>query len=162
MQDSTVPCQTGSHTVRKRRGKKHIWSSQWMKWKIVTKLTHKYVAWQCFYSLINVTFTCPCAHNDGIWERGGTTPHIINPVPLHTVPSDNIVATIWSVNLPFSPQHFINYQNRWLFHSLHILVSLFAWVTGFWHNLPTQLGTKRDPGTICMCVVSLTLHLLYP
>ena len=53
-----------------------------MKWKKVIKLTHKYVAWQCFYSLINVTFSCPCAHHDGIWQRGGTTPHIINPCTL--------------------------------------------------------------------------------
>ena len=74
----------------------------------VTKLTHKYVAWRCFCSLINVTFSCPCAQHDGIWERGGTTPHIINPASLHTVPSDNILATIWSVKLPFSPQDFIN------------------------------------------------------
>ena len=74
----------------------------------VTKLTHKYVAWQCIYSLINETFSCPCAHHDGMWESGGTTPHITNPAPLHTVPSDNILATIWSANLPFSPQDFIN------------------------------------------------------
>ena len=33
--------------------------------------------------------------------RGGTSPHITNPVLLHTVPSDNILATICSVNLPF-------------------------------------------------------------
>ena len=134
-----------------------------MKWKKVTKLTHKYVAWWCLYSLINVTFNCPCAHHDGIWETGGTTTHIIKPAPLHTVPSDNILAIIWSLNLPFL--HIIsltNKWNRWLFHSTHILVFLFVWVTGFWHNLPTQLGTKTDLGTICTCVVSLTLHLLYP
>ena len=131
-----------------------------MKWKKVITIAHKYVAWQYFYSLINVTFSCPCAHHDGIWERGGTTPHI-NPAHLHTVPSDNILATIWSVNLPFSP-HFINKWNRWLFQSIHLLVSLFVWVTGFQHHLPTQPGTKRDLGTICVCAVSLTLHLLYP
>ena len=112
------------------RGNKHIWSSQWMKWKKVTKLTHTYVAWKCLYSLINVAFSCPCAHHGGIWERGGTTPRIINPAPLHTVPSGNILATIWSVNPPFSP-HFISYQNKVHFHSLYILVSLFLWVTGF-------------------------------
>ena len=57
-------------------------------------ITHQYVPWQCFYSLINVTFSCPCAHHDGIWERGGTAAHIINRVLLHTVWSDNILATI--------------------------------------------------------------------
>ena len=51
-----------------------------------------------------------CAHHDGIWERGGTAANIINPVLLHTVRSDNNLATIWSVNLPLSPQHFISYQ----------------------------------------------------
>jgi len=39
-------------------------------------------------SLTNVTFSCHCAHRDGIWERGGTTAHITNPVLLHTVVSD--------------------------------------------------------------------------
>ena len=58
------------------------------------KITHKYVPWQYFYSLINVTFICPCAHHDGIRERGGTATHIINPVLVHTVRSDNILATI--------------------------------------------------------------------
>ena len=57
-------------------------------------ITHQYVPSQCFYSLINVTFSCPCAHHDGIWEKGGTAAHIINPVLLHTVWSDNILATI--------------------------------------------------------------------
>jgi len=32
----------------------------------------------------------------------------------------------------------------------------------FWPNLTTQPGTKWDFGTIRICVVSLTLHLLYP
>jgi hypothetical protein len=120
MQDSTVPCQTGSHTVRKQ-----TWLLIWQ-WSVMkrkqrhlkfpmneVKESHKtntYVAWQCFCSLINVTFSCPCAHHDGIWERGGTTQHITNPAPLHTVPSDDILATIWNVNLPFSPQDFISYQ----------------------------------------------------
>jgi len=57
-------------------------------------ITHQYVPSQCFYSLINVTFSCPCAHHDGIWERGGTAAHIINPVLLHNVRSDNILATV--------------------------------------------------------------------
>jgi len=51
------------------------------------KITHQYVPSQCVYSLINVTFSCPYAHHDGIWERGGTAAHIINPVLLHTVRS---------------------------------------------------------------------------
>jgi len=72
-----------------------------MKWKKVTKITHQYVPWQCVYSPINVTYNCPCPHHDGIWDRGGTNPHITNPVLLHTVPSDNILATTCSVNLPF-------------------------------------------------------------
>ena len=80
---------------------KHAGSSQWMKWKKVTKVTHQYVPWQCAYSPINVTFSCPCAHHNGIWDRGSTSPHITNPVLLHTVPSDNILATICSINLPF-------------------------------------------------------------
>ena len=44
-----------------------------MKWKKVTKITHQYEPWQCVYSLINVTYSCPCPHHDGIWDRGGTT-----------------------------------------------------------------------------------------
>ena len=59
----------------------------------VIKITLKYVPWQCFYSPINVTFSCPCAQHEGIWERGGTTPHIINPVHLHAMPSENILST---------------------------------------------------------------------
>ena len=166
-----------SNRVKHGKGKKTlflIWQCSAMKrkqthlkfpmneMKKVTKITHQYVPCQCLYSLINVTFSCPCAHCVAIWERGGTTAHITNPTLLHTVPSDNILATIWSVKLPFSPQDFISYQNRWLFHSLHILVSLFVWVTSFLHNLPTQPGIKRDLGSIWMCVVSRTLHLHYP
>ena len=49
--------------------------------------------------------------------------------------------------------------SRWLLQLLHILISIFLWVTGF--NLLTQLGSKRDRGTTWMCVVSLTLHLHY-
>jgi len=45
--------------------------------------------------------SCPCPHLDGTWERGGTSPHITNRVLLHTVPSDNILATVYSVNLTF-------------------------------------------------------------
>ena len=41
-----------------------------------------------------LTFSCPCAHHDSIWERVGTAAHIINPVLLHTVRSHNILATI--------------------------------------------------------------------
>ena len=99
----------------------HIWSSQWMKWKKVIKITRKYVPWQCICSLINVTFSCPCAHHEGICEREGTTPHIINPVLLHTMPSDNILATILSM-LTFLPLHIslAIKLNSWFFHSLHI------------------------------------------
>jgi hypothetical protein len=57
-------------------GKKHISSSQWMMWKKVIKITCKYAPWQYFYSLINVTFSCPCAQHEGVLGRGGTTPHI--------------------------------------------------------------------------------------
>jgi hypothetical protein len=138
--------------------------NEWMKRKKIIKITHKYVPWQCFYSLINVTFSCPCAHHDDIRERGGTTPHIINPVPLHNVPSDNILATNLSM-LTFLLINNISLAiiwNRRLFPSLQILVSLFLWVTDFWPNPPTQPGTNWDFGTAWMCVVSLTLHLLHP
>ena len=67
--------------------------------------------------------------------------------------------------LKFLFLHYISLANkwsRWHFHSLHILKSLFLWATGFLHNLPTQPSTKRDLGTIWMCVVSLTLHLHVP
>ena len=57
-------------------------------------ITHQYVPSQCFYSLKNVTFICPFAHHDSIWERGGTAAHIINHVLLRTVQSDIILATI--------------------------------------------------------------------
>jgi hypothetical protein len=115
-----------------------------MKWKKVTKITHQYVPWQCFYSLINVTFSCPCEHRDGTWERGGTTAHTTNCVLLHTVPSENILATICSVKLPFS-QHFINYQAEPVVSKTY----------------PHSLALR---GTVALyeCVVSLTLHLLYP
>jgi len=131
-----------------------------MKWKKVTKITNQYVPWRCFYSLINVTFSWPCAHHDGIWERGGTKQHITNPVLLQTVPSDNILATFWSVNLPFFP-NFISYQNRWPLHTLHILVSLFYGLMDFIINYPHSLALR---GTLALyeCVVSLTLHLHCP
>ena len=92
-----------------------------MKWKKVIKITHKYVPWQCFYSQINVTFSCPCAHHEDIWERGGTTQHIIKLVLLHTMPSDNILATVLSM-LTFLLLHNISLAtkwHRWLFHSLY-------------------------------------------
>jgi len=51
--------------------------------------------------------------------------------------------------------------NRWLFHSLHVLVSLFLWVTIFGQTYQHSLTLS---GTLVLyeCVVSLTLHLLYP
>ena len=125
------------------------------------KITHRYVPSQCFYSLIHVTFSCPSAHHDSIWEGGVKTPRITKPVLSHTVPSDKILATKLSV-LTFLLFHNISLAikwNRWLFHS-YFLVSPFLWVNGFQHNLPTQPGTKRDLGTTWMCVISLTLHLL--
>ena len=81
-----------------------------MKWK-VTKLTHKYVAWQCFCSLINVTFSYACAQDEDVQERRSITPHIINPAPLHTMPLDNILVTnLIKLTFLFSPQDFIRYQ----------------------------------------------------
>jgi hypothetical protein len=147
-----------------KRKQKHISSSQWMKLKKVIKITRQYVPWQCFYSTINVTFSCTCVHHEGIWERGGTTPHIINPVLLHTMYSRNILATILSM-LTFLLLHNISLAikwNSWFFHSIHILVSLFLWVMIVSINKPTKPGNKRDLGTTWMCAVSLTLHLLYP
>ena len=70
---------------------------------------------------------CPCAHHEDIWEKGITTLCIINPVLLHTMPSDNILATNLSM-LTFLSLHNISLAikwNRWLFHALHILVFLF-------------------------------------
>jgi hypothetical protein len=93
-----------------------------------------------------------------IWERGGTTPHIINPVFLHNMPFDNTLATILSM-ITFL-LHNISLAikcNTWIFHSLRILVSLYLWAMT-WPNLPTRPGTKWDFGTTGMCVVSLTLH----
>ena len=64
-----------------------------------------------------LTHSCPCAHHEDTWERGGTTPHIINPVLLHNMPFNNILATILSMkifllhNIPLP----INW-NRWLTH----------------------------------------------
>lgn len=126
--NSTVPGQTRSYIVRKQTlflkwhcsvmKRKHISTSQWMKWKKVVKITRKYVSWQCSYSLINETFSCPCAYNKGIWQRGGVTPWITNPALLHTVPLDNIVATIISM-LTFLLLHKILLAITWngrLFH----------------------------------------------
>ena len=124
---------------------KHISSSKWMKWKKVLKITHQYVPWQCFYSPINVTVCCHCAKHEGIWERGGTTPHIINPVLLHTMPSGNILATIFSM-LTFLLLFNISLATkwtRWLFHSLRILVSVFLWVMIVSINYPQSLALSR-------------------
>jgi hypothetical protein len=60
--------------------------------------------------LINVAFSCPCEQHEGICQAQATTPHIINTVLLYTIPSDNILDTISSVNFPLSPQDFISYQ----------------------------------------------------
>ena len=133
---------------------KHISSSQWMKWKTVLKITCQYVPWQCFYSLINVTLSCTCAQHEGVCERGGTTPHIINPVLLHTALTQYPAHHCQYVNLPSPPQHFISYQlNSWLFHSLHILVSIFLWVMTVSINYPQSLTLK---GTLALpeCVQS--------
>ena len=56
---------------------------------------------------------------------------------------------------------YISYHIQQVNHSLHIFVSLFLWVTGFYHNLPTQPGTKRYLGTTLMYVVSLTQNIHY-
>ena len=47
---------------------KHISSSQRRKWKKVIKITHQYVPWQCFHSLINVTYFVVPVH---IMEENG-------------------------------------------------------------------------------------------
>ena len=125
-----------------------------------------------------LTCSCPCAHHEDIWERGGTTPHIINPVLLHNMPLDNNLATILSM-ITFL-LHNISLAikwNKWLSHSLHILVSLFLWVMIFGQTYPHSLalsGTLAlyecvwsdshcmnvcgQPHTTWMCVVRLTLH----
>jgi hypothetical protein len=118
-------------TVLWWRGNKIISSSQCMKWHKVITITRQSVCTVImFLQSGKCNISCPCAHQDGTWERAGTTPHIINPVLLHTVPSDNIVVTILSM-LTFLPLH---KWNMWLFYTLHILVSQFLLVTDIWHN----------------------------
>ena len=87
-----------------------------------------------------LTCGCPCAHHEDIWERGGTTPHIIKPVLLHNRPLDNNLATILSkITFLLHKISLAIKWNKWLFHSLHILVSLFLWVMifgqNYWHRL---------------------------
>ena len=70
------------------------------------------------------------------------TPRIINPVFSHAMPLDNNLATILSI-ITFLLLHNILSAirwNRWLFHSLHILVSLFLWVTIFGQTYPHSLA----------------------
>ena len=114
------------------------------------------------YNLINVTLSCPCAHYEDIWERGGTTPHIINPVLLHTMPSDNILATGVSM-LTFLLLHKISLPikwNRWVFHSLPILVSLFLWVMISGQTYPHSLALS---GTLVLyeCVWSASHYTCF-
>jgi len=45
---------------------------------------------------------CHCAQNEDIWEKGITTVCMINPVLLHTIPLDNILATNLSMLTFFS------------------------------------------------------------
>ena len=107
--------------------------------------------------IINVTLSCPCAHYEDIWERGGTTPHIINPVLLHTMPSHNILVTTVSM-LTFLPLHNISLAiklNSWLFHSLHILVSIFLWVMIFGQTYQHSLALS---GTLVKLVWNLMAH----
>jgi len=95
-----------------------------------------------------LTCSCPCAHNEDIWERGGTTPHIINPVLLHNMPLDDILATIFKYdNLP-PPQDIISYQMEQVTLSLitYLGIPIFMGYD-FWPNLPTQTGTKWHFGT---------------
>ena len=101
-----------------------------------------------------LTCICPCAHNEDIWERGGTTPHIINPVLLHNMPLDNILATILSM-ITFL-LHKISLAiklNKWFFHSLHILISLFLWVMIFGQTYQHRLAL-RGTSVLHECVWS--------
>jgi len=87
---------------------------------------------------------CPCTHHEGIWEKGITTLCIINPVLLHTVPSDNILATNLSM-LTFLSLHNISLSikwSRWHFHSLHIFAFLFLWVMIFCITYPPSLALR--------------------
>ena len=97
-----------------------------------------------------------------MWERGGTTPHIINPAPLHTVPSDNILVTNRSVNLPSPPQHFISYQMEQV--TLTEYIYWYPYLCGLLDFSITYPHSLALRGTLALydCVVSLTLHLLYP
>ena len=66
------------------------------------------------------------------------------------------------VNLPSSP-HFISYQMEQVTLSLITYLGIHIFMSyDFWRNLPKQPGSKWDFGTIQMCVVSLTVHMLYP
>jgi hypothetical protein len=108
-----------------------------------------------------LTCSCPCAHHEDIWERGVTTPHIIKPVLLHNMPRDNIRPTISSM-ITFL-LHNISLAIKWnkcLFHSLHILVSLFLWVMIFGQTYPHSLALS---GTLVLheYEVSLKIHPLY-
>ena len=130
-----------------------------VKWQKVIKIPRQYVPWQCFYSLINVTLSCPCAHHEGIWERGGTTPHIINPALLHTMPSDNILPTTVSM-LTFLLLHIslANKRYSWLIHSLYIWYPYFYGLLVFTITYPHSLALK---GSLALHEYVLSL-LLYP
>ena len=86
-----------------------------------------------------LTCSCPCAHHEDIWKRGVTTPHIIKPVLLHNMPRDNIRPTISSITFLLHISLPIKW-NKCLFHSLHILVSLFLWVMIFGQTYPHSLA----------------------
>ena len=111
------------------------------------------------YNLINVTLSCPCAHYEDIWERGGTTPHIINPALLHTMPSDNILPTTVSM-LTFLLLHIslANKRYSWLIHSLYIWYPYFYGLLVFTITYPHSLALK---GSLALHEYVLSL-LLYP
>jgi hypothetical protein len=126
------------------------------------KESRKYVSWQCFYSTINETLSCPCAYNKGIWQRGGIPPCTTNPALMHTVPLDNIVATIISTRLL-----------AFLLHKIELATTWNRWLTNYvsWHpyfygllifsiTYPHSLALR---GTLAQheCVVWLTLYLIY-
>ena len=94
-----------------------------------------------------------CAHHDSIWERGGTAAHIINPVLLHTVQSDNILATtcIWSVDLHFSPQLFICYQTE------QVTLSLIAYL-----DIPWSPEEVKNFLNLTGTLPQFLIHLSWP
>ena len=70
-----------------------------------------------------------------------------------SLPLFEVLTFLFLHNIPLATK-----LNSWLFHSLHILVSLFLWVMIFGQTYPHGLATLA----LHECVVSLTHHLLYP